>query len=109
MSTVDIHFSDVRPDFAMDAGTSHTVYLSMSVLPCRDAKKCAPDKNAKIVRSPSWSTCLTVCTDICERVESAVLGLYRLRRFAPCERTYHFLVSRPAPRGCGGSAQPRSC
>lgn len=41
MSTVDIHFSDVRPDFAMDAGTIHTVHSSTSVLPCRDAKTSA--------------------------------------------------------------------
>jgi len=105
---VDVHFSDVRPHFAMDAGTTHTVHLSMSALPYKN--ECAPDKNAQIVRSPSWSTCFTVSTDICNG-EGTINTVLRLRQFASCEGNdmYHFLVSRPVPRGCGGCALPRSC
>lgn len=112
-NTVDIHFSDVRPDFAVDAGTIHTVHLLMSAAVQRCKNECAPDKNAQIVRRPSRSTCFTVRTDIYSREESAVLGLHCLRR--PCaqqcgsEDTYHFLLSKRVPRGYGGSARPRSC
>lgn len=65
MNTVNIHFSDVRPNFSVDAGTIHTVHLSMSAAVQRCKNECAPDKNAQIVRSPSRSTCFTVRTDIC--------------------------------------------
>lgn len=66
MDEVDVHFSDVRSDFAMDACAIHTRSTCES-LRTDTKQKCAPDKYAQVVRSPSWSTCFTVCTDICKR------------------------------------------